>query len=243
MPDTHFIAALSLGFLLGARHALDADHLAAVSTLVAVRPDVRISGWIGCAWGFGHTAMLLLVGLGVLLFKVTIPVPVGRALEFGVGLMLIVLGVSLARSLYREGWHFHPHAHTHAHTHVHEGKPHAHLHSHRFGTDHGHPHWLHRSMKPFAIGMVHGLAGSAALLLLVLSAVRTFWEGMAYILAFGIGSIVGMAVLGIIIALPLVYSASLGRKAQLTLQGLASAGSTGLGLAMMLGFAPGGSPF
>lgn len=220
---------LGLGFLLGARHALDADHIAAVSTLLADRPDVRTSGWIGCAWGLGHTTVLLVVGLGILLLKVTIPEAVAQTLEFGVGLMLIMLGVSLAMALYREGWHLHAHEH--------DGTPHLHLHSHRLGPDHGHPHWLHRSMKPFAIGVVHGLAGSSALILLVLSTVRTLWEGMAYILAFGIGSIVGMALLGILISLPLVYSASLGRRVQFTLQGLASAGSTGLGVAMVLGLA------
>ncbi len=227
MPDTHIITVLGLGFLLGLRHALDADHIAAISTLLASRPSVRTSGWIGCAWGVGHTTVLLLVGLGLLLFKVTIPQAVAQALETGVGLMLIVLGLSLARALYREGWHLHAHEHG--------GPPHVHLHSHRSGPDHGHAHWLHRSLKPFAIGMVHGMAGSAALLLLVLSTVRTLWEGMAYILIFGLGSMVGMALLGVVISLPLAYSASLGRHVQFTLQGLASAGSTGLGVAMVLG--------
>lgn len=225
MPDAQFITVLGLGFVLGARHALDADHIVAVSAILSRRPNLRASGFIGFWWGFGHTAVLLLVGLAVIALKITIPERVAQIFEFGVGLMLVVLGASLALTIVRESWHLHAHEH--------DGERHLHLHSHQIRSDHTHGHWLRSSLQPLCVGMVHGLAGSAALMLMVLSTVRTFWAGVAYILVFGVGSILGMMLLGLVISLPLVLSASFGRRAQMTVQGLASLGSIGLGLAMM----------
>jgi len=225
MPDTQLVTVLSLGLLLGARHALDIDHVTAVTTILSERPDVRLSGLIGACWGFGHTAMLLLVGVGVLVFKIVIPERVASGLEILVGLMLVVLGTSLALTLWRGRWHLHVHEHG--------GDRHQHLHSHRLDTGHVHVHWLRLTLKPFTVGMVHGLAGSAGLALMVLANVRSVWEGMAYLLLFGVGSIVGMVALGAVISLPLVGSASLGRRAQLALQGLASIGSIGLGVGIV----------
>ncbi|WP_447972852.1 HoxN/HupN/NixA family nickel/cobalt transporter [Nitrospira sp. Kam-Ns4a] len=220
------ITVLGLGFLLGLRHALDADHVAAVSTILSARPDFRTSGLIGCSWGFGHTTTLLAAGLAVGLLRVTIPDSVARAFEFAVGLMLVALGLSLAITLLRERWHWHAHRH--------DARTHTHLHSHRWQADHAHGHWLKVSVRPFLVGMVHGLAGSAALLLMVLSSVHSLWEGLAYILVFGAGSILGMVLVGALISLPLVVSASLGPRVLLASQGLASLGSIGLGLAMMV---------
>ena len=225
MPDLHFMTMLSLGFLLGMRHALDADHVAAVSTMLAQRPDLRRSGFIGLCWGCGHTAVLLIVGLAVLALKITIPDAVAQAFESVVGMMLIALGLALAVTLYREQWHLHAHEHDGAH--------HVHLHSHRLGEDHAHRHAWRDSLQPLLVGMVHGLAGSAALMLVVLSAVHTFWEGITYILLFGIGSILGMVVLGVLISLPFFFSVSLGRYAQVVMRGLASVGSIGFGLAIL----------
>ncbi|HJU03917.1 MAG TPA: hypothetical protein VJ692_02115 [Nitrospiraceae bacterium] len=226
MPEAEFWTVLSLGFLLGARHALDADHVVAVSTLVARRSTLQISGLIGFSWGVGHTVVLLLTGIVVILLKVTIPEPLARACEFGVGMMLVALGGSLAWTLYHERWHMH--------THRHDESTHVHLHSHILHEDHGHDHWLKLSVRPFLVGMAHGLAGSAALTLVVLSATRTLWGGIAYIAVFGIGSIVGMTLLGFLISLPLLLSASIGRRAQHAIQALASVGSIGLGLAIMV---------
>jgi ABC-type nickel/cobalt efflux system permease component RcnA len=226
MPDIEFLTVLSLGFLLGARHALDADHVAAVSTLLSRHPNLHTSGLIGFSWGLGHTVVLLLVGIIVILLKITIPEPLARACEFGVGVMLVALGGSLAWTLYRERWHVHPHRH--------DESTHMHLHSHRLHADHGHDHWLKLSLRPFLVGMAHGLAGSAALTLAVLSAIRTLWEGIAYIVVFGIGSIIGMTLLGFLISLPLILSASVGRRTQRAIQAVASVGSIGLGLAMMV---------
>src|SRR5437899_11808755 len=96
MSELEFLTVLGLGFLLGARHALDADHVAAVSTILSDRPNLRASGFIGFCWGFGHTAVLLLVGLAVILLKITIPERVAGAAACGVGLVLVALGGGLA---------------------------------------------------------------------------------------------------------------------------------------------------
>jgi ABC-type nickel/cobalt efflux system permease component RcnA len=226
MIDAEFFTVLGLGFLLGARHALDPDHVVAISTILSERPSFRASGLIGFSWGFGHTAALFLAGLVVILLKAAIPEPLAALAEFGVGVMLLALGGSLAWRLYRQRWHLHAHRHGE--------KTHIHLHSHDVRPDHGHTHWLRLSVRPFCVGMVHGLAGSAALMLMVLSAVRTVWEGIAYILIFGAGSIAGMMLLGMLISLPLVLSTSLGQRAHLAVQGLASLGSIALGLLMMV---------
>jgi len=225
MPDTSLWTILGLGFVLGAKHALDADHVAAVSALLADRPTWRRSGFVGFCWGFGHTATLLSVGLLVIVCKVSISDPVAQGLELGVGVMLVLLGGSLAATLLRERWHLHVHQH--------DGSAHLHLHSHRVQRDHSHEHWLPLSLRPVMVGMIHGLAGSAALMLLVLAAVRSVWEGVAYILVFGVGSIAGMVLLGMLISVPLVLSASWGPRVRLAVQGLASLGSIGLGLTIV----------
>lgn len=126
MLDLQFVSMLGMGFLLGARHALDADHIAAVSTLLSRRPDIKASGFIGLCWGIGHTATLLMVGCAVLALKLTIPDAVAQACEQVVGVMLIVLGAGLAVTLYREQWHLHAHEH--------DGSVHVHLHSHQIVT-------------------------------------------------------------------------------------------------------------
>jgi ABC-type nickel/cobalt efflux system permease component RcnA len=225
MPDNQFLTFLGLGFLLGARHALDADHLVAVSTILARAPDFRRSGLIGLYWGVGHTAVLLAVGLAVIALQVTIPASVAQGFEAGVGIMLIVLGGALAVTLYREHWHLHAHAH--------DGVRHLHLHSHRRSGNHDHRHGWSGSLCPVLVGMVHGLAGSAAVMLVVLPTVRTPWEGIAYIFVFGLGSILGMAVLGLLMSGPFVLSVSRGRWLQIGVQGLASVASIGFGLALL----------
>ncbi len=225
MPDLQFMSMLGLGFLLGVRHALDADHVAAVSTMLAQRPDFWRSGFIGLCWGCGHTAVLLIVGLAVLALKITIPDTVAQAFEAVVGLMLIALGLILAVTLYREQWHLHAHEH--------DGARHVHLHSHRRSNEHAHRHGWRASLPPVMVGMVHGLAGSAALMLIVLSAAHTLWEGLAYILLFGLGSILGMVALGALMSLPFLFSVSWGRYGQVAVRGLASVGSIGFGLAIL----------
>ena len=235
MVDSHGLTIMGLGFVLGLRHALDADHIVAVSTVLAERPSLRASGVVGLFWGLGHTLMLLLVGICVLALRVSIPETLAAAFEFCVGLMLVILGLSLAHRLYREEWHVHPHEHG--------GRRHLHLHRHAFRQDHVHAHWFQEARRPLFIGMAHGLAGSAALLLIVLSAAGTVFQGIGYILIFGIGSITGMIAVGTAISLPFVLSLSIGRGAFIAVQGLASLGSIGLGLLLMWRLSLGESGF
>jgi high-affinity nickel-transport protein len=225
MIEPSFLTLLSLGFMLGLRHALDSDHVAAVSTVLTQRPSLKASGLIGFSWGIGHTLMLLLVGLIVLWFRVPVPELVAQVAEGAVGVMLVVLGGLLGVKLVKERWHVHQHDH--------DGSRHVHFHSHAVVVDHGHPHWWRESVRPLCIGMAHGLAGSAALLLLVVSSARTVTEGLVYIAVFGCGSILGMMLIGLALSLPLVWSLQLGRPVFLAIQGLASLGSMGLGLSIV----------
>ncbi len=232
MFDPHTLTILSLGFVLGLRHALDADHLAALSTVLAERPTVQASTAIGFFWGLGHTLMLLCVGTLLLALNLTIPESVANIFEFAVGGMLVALGLSLARRMYREQWHLH--------THVHDGQPHVHLHSHHVQADHRHAHWYQGSLRPLGIGMAHGLAGSAALMLVVLSTVTGIGQGIGYIVVFGIGSILGMVGVGVVLSLPVMYSLTVGPRAYWMVQGLACLASIGLGVLMMVRIGLGG---
>ena len=190
---------------------------------------------IGFCWGLGHTVVLLLVGAVVLALGMPIPEPFALAAEFGVGAMLVLLGGILGARLVRERWHVHKHDH--------DGQQHVHLHSHALAADHGHGHWWRDSVRPFCIGMAHGLAGSAALLLIVLSSAGSVSEGLTYIAVFGLGSIVGMMLVGIAVSLPVLWSLSLGRPVFLAVQGLASLGSVAVGLMMMFHIAFGSQQF
>ncbi len=227
MPDVDALTFLTLGVLLGARHALDADHLAAVTAILSREPCLKTSGLIGLAWGVGHTLTVVGVGLVLIAFEVTVPPPLARAVEFAVGLMLVGLGLSLAVRMIRDGWH--------AHEHVHGGTRHWHAHRHRETTDHEHDHWMRLSARPLLVGMCHGLAGTATLALLVASAVSSFGGAALYMVAFGLGSVLGMILIAMVVSLALVMSAGLGRQAQTALQGLAGLGSIGLGLFIMAG--------
>ncbi len=226
MFTSHVFTILSLGFVLGLRHACDADHLVAVSTVLAERPSLRASSVVGLFWGLGHTLVLLFAGMVVLTWNVAIPESLATMFEFAVGIMLIVLGASLALRIRCDRWH--------VHTHEHEGTAHVHLHHHHdTHGNHRHVHWFREARRPLLIGMTHGLAGSAALLLIVVSTAATFFEGVGYILIFGLGLIAGMMGIGAAMSFPVIFSFSFGRRAYLTVQGLASAGSIGFGLLMM----------
>ena len=193
-------ATLLLGLLLGMRHALDADHLAAVATLVTRSRSLGHTVWQGVAWGAGHTLTLLLFGGAVLVLGLVLPERAALALELAVGIMLVVLGAEVLYRLWRRRVHFHVHRHAdsekHFHAHAHAGEsvqhdPDHHEHSHGF------------PLRALIVGMVHGMAGSAALILLSLEALSTPARGLAYIALFGIGSIAGMAALSVVIAIPM----------------------------------------
>lgn len=225
MVESSYVTILMLGFVLGLRHALDTDHIAAVATVLAQRPSWRASSLVGLSWGLGHTVVLLLVGALVLVLRVPIPEPIAMAAEFAVGVMLVVLGGLLGIKLVKEQWHMHQHDH--------DGARHVHLHSHTQSPGHGHSHWWRESVRPLCIGMAHGLAGSAALLLLVVASAHSVMEGLVYITVFGCGSLLGMMLIGLVLSFPVVWSLRLGQPVFLAVQGVACLGSVGLGLSII----------
>lgn len=188
----HLITLLGLGFALGLKHALDADHVVAVSTIVSQTKSLKKSSLFGAIWGAGHTTTLLIVGLILLGLKLTIPKWIALSFEFLVGIVLVLLGLNVIWKLISEKLHYHKHTHA--------SVEHTHVHSHKTSSMHDHFH------KSFAVGMVHGLAGSATLMLLVLGSVTSLVEGVLYILVFGIGSIFGMLVVSTIIGLPFMLT-------------------------------------
>ncbi len=187
------ITLLGLGFVLGLKHAFDADHIVAVSTIVSQTKSLNKSSLAGAMWGVGHTTTLFFVGLVILIFKLTIPEKLALSFEFIVGVVLVVLGLDVLRKVIKEKVHLHKHQHG--------DSVHTHLHPHKESPLHDHTH------KSFVVGTIHGLAGSAALMLLVLTAVKSIFQGLLYILIFGVGSIVGMLIVSGIIALPFLLSA------------------------------------
>jgi len=226
MPEVEGLTLVGVGFLLGLRHALDADHLAAVSTVLAERPSMLASGAVGFWWGIGHTLTLLLVGSIVLMAGLHIPDDFEPLAESGVALLLIVLGGSLAVKIYRERWHVHGHHH--------DGAQHVHFHSHQQGDEHHHWHWMTDSIRPFGIGMAHGLAGSAALLLMILTATHDVVTGLLSIVLFGAGSILGMMAVGVTISVPVILSRSISHRLFMGIQSLASVASVAIGVWMLV---------
>jgi ABC-type nickel/cobalt efflux system permease component RcnA len=196
-------AVLGIGLVFGLKHATEVDHVVAVSTIVSQHKNVWRSAIVGAMWGAGHTAALLIVGTIVLGLRVAIPESVSGWLEFAVALMIIALGISaLWRALRRS-------SEVHVHEHSHDGVPHKHVHFHEKETRHKpaargiHSHAIARvGLKPVLIGTMHGLAGSGALTLLVLTQIGSLWIGLLYLLLFGIGSIIGMLVMSGLIGLP-----------------------------------------
>jgi hypothetical protein len=202
--DTSALSILGFGFVLGLKHALDADHLIAVSTIVSERKGVWRSSLVGALWGLGHTASLLVVGLAVIAFHFHIPEGFARTMEFGVALMLIILGGNVLWKIARGG-KFHVHVHTHdAHIHLH---PHIHE-AAELATHAAADHHAHRvGKKPFFVGMVHGIAGSAALMLVVLATITSRPLALLYIGIFGLGSVGGMFLMSSLIGLPFALAA------------------------------------
>jgi hypothetical protein len=171
------LSAAVLGFLLGLKHATDADHVVAITTIVSRERSFRRAAWIGGLWGIGHSLTVMLVGGALVVFRIAMPPRVGLALEFGVALMLILLGFS---NLLSSG----------------PAKPHSHDLPPAFN-----------GIRPLAIGVVHGLAGSAAVALLVLAAIPDTMYALGYLAIFGVGTIAGMTIITAMLAVPSVYAA------------------------------------
>jgi len=197
---------LLFGFLIGMRHALEADHLAAVAAISTKEHSLRASIKHGAIWGLGHTTTLFLFGSIVIFMNTVISQQMADRLEFAVGIMLVLLGLDVLRRIIKERIHYHTHRHNNSAAHFH-------AHSHSGENDHSQSKHQHTHKKfPYRtlfIGFMHGLAGSAALILLTLDTIKSVPLSLIYILLFGIGSIAGMAVLSMVIAVPLRASSKL----------------------------------
>ena len=229
------VSIIALGFFLGMRHATDPDHVIAVTTIVSRQRSMRHAAAIGGLWGVGHTITVFLVGSAIILFGVVIPPRLGLTMELSVGVMLILLGILNLSGFTR--WiteqhtpaaaphaHVHPHAHgdyIHTHAHAHEPEKHGHAEE---ATPVG---WmdrifgqlgLYQAVRPLLVGLVHGLAGSAAVALLVLTTIRDPYWAIAYLLVFGVGTIAGMMIITTAIALPFKYSQQRFTRLNRTLQ-------------------------
>ena len=215
------LSLIALGFFLGMRHATDPDHVIAVSTIVTRQQTLRGGIVIGGLWGLGHTLTIVLVGGTIILFSVVIPPTLGLTMEMTVALMLVVLGLwNLTGILQRVRDQLAPGADRHAHAHQHGDYVHSHRHGHG-RDDHGHREeqtpqaWLDRHLgglglyqvlRPLVVGLVHGLAGSAAVALLVLATISDPRWALAYLVLFGVGTIVGMMLITVLVAAPMTYA-------------------------------------
>ena len=197
--EVSWLSILAFGFVLGIKHAIEPDHVIAVSTIAIQSKKLLRSTLAGVFWGIGHTATLFIIGIILILVKGEISGRWAMSLELLVGVMLIYLGVTSILSF----------KNIHIHQHKHDEEVHKHIHSHRYqgSHEHIHQHSYTSYVKPMVIGLIHGLAGSAAMVLLTMSTVKTVWEGALYILIFGVGTIVGMLFFTTIIGIPFVLSA------------------------------------
>lgn len=206
--DNSAIATLLVGFLLGLRHATDADHLVAVSTLLSDGGSAKRGALVGAFWGLGHLLTVFAAGGVLVLLRVRVPAKVEWVLELLVAVVLLWLGVHTIGKCFAGRYHFHVHQHG--------ALAHAHLHFHR-GSEEGHEHaapalnfvqkgagW---GVKPLLIGMTHGLAGTAGLTLLVLASVASRVLGLLYLVVFGLGALLGMVAFSAVLGMPLARTA------------------------------------
>lgn len=197
------LSLLTFGFLIGIRHALEADHVAAVASLATRSSSPRQTARLAAAWGAGHATMLLLVGGMVVALGSALPAGVARAFEAAAGVLLVLLGVDVLRRVRRHHVHFHVHSHgdgvRHLHAHAHEGEA-AGAHD---ATRHQHEHGRGLLGRALLVGSVHGMAGSAALVVLSLQSVSSTAAALGYMAVFGVGSIAGMVLFSLAITLPL----------------------------------------
>jgi ABC-type nickel/cobalt efflux system permease component RcnA len=225
--DGMLATVTGVGFVLGLRHALDPDHVVAVTALASEKAGVRRTSMIGAFWGLGHALSLGVAGGVILALRLTVPPAVGTALESVVAVMLIGLGALAVRRALRSRLHAHPHDH--------DGRVHVHFHAHGPGEAerHDHRHLLRGGLRPFVVGLVHGLAGSAGLALLALGAAPSLMAGLAYIAMLGLGSLAGMLVLSALMSLPLAYLEARYSAFHRGVQLVAGLASVGLGVYLL----------
>jgi len=220
-------SVLGLGLFFGLRHALDVDHVAAVWAIVSERRTLLGSSRIGLLWGVGHTLALLVAGVFVMLLGFNIGPALARLLELAVAAVLVLLGGNVLLQVWRGGHlHVHPHRHgdrLHVHPHLHDAT--------QGGAEDGH-HRGRIGARPLLVGLLHGGAGSAALMLLVLSTIPSPWLGFAYIAVFGMGSIGGMLGMSLLVSLPAHLTAAHSGRLHLAVRVAAGVFSIGVGLLM-----------
>lgn len=254
------LSILVLGFFLGMRHATDPDHVIAVTTIVARHRSIKHAALIGAFWGLGHTLTILVVGGAIILLGWVIPARVGLSMEFSVGLMLILLGILNLSGILQWAsqvcsWTHGPHGQLHSHPHSHGDYVHSHPHGYNpevnaHGPDRKPLRWLdphfaniglYQLLRPLAVGIVHGLAGSAAVALLVLTTMQNPKWAVAYLLVFGIGTIAGMMLITGAISLPFAYTGEQSARMNHALRLASGAISLGFGLflAYHIGFVNG----
>jgi ABC-type nickel/cobalt efflux system permease component RcnA len=199
-------AIITIGGLLGVRHAFEPDHLAAVSTL-ATRPAARLwsAARLGLVWGLGHTATVGVVALLIIALGVRLPDRLWPAAELVVAGLLILLGTVVIWRYVRGRWHMHVHAHL-------ATQPHLHLHSHASDATHSHSHATVDTRRSLGFGVAHGLAGSGAIVALLVAAAPDATSRLIYFAAFGAGTILGM--LGVSLTLSLLVRLAAGRGAR-----------------------------
>ena len=208
--DSGALAAILLGFLLGLKHATDADHVIAISTVVKEYKNAFKGLWIGISWGLGHTAPLIILGFIILISKDSVMdfyEDIAHYFELGVAVMLILLGLQVYWNLRRSTLHVHDHAH--------DGSSHLHIHGTHGSAD---PEYIEENhsifsfgkptfrIKSFVIGMIHGLAGSAAVMLALLLTIDSTIVGLTYLILFGVGTILSMSIITIALSVPFALS-------------------------------------
>ncbi len=197
-PELSIFSVLLIGFVLGLTHAVEADHLAAVSAIVSEKKNLFTSAIIGGFWGLGHTISLFVVGALVIFLKLQISESTEARLEAIVGGMLVLLGLNALRKIFTA-------KEIHAHSHEHGAHGHTHIHLHKDEEE----KWHHRlNPRSIVIGMIHGLAGSAGLMLIVIPSIASPTVALFYILVFGVGSIAGMMLMSLLIGLPFHFTAN-----------------------------------
>lgn len=241
---------LLLGFLIGLKHAVEADHIAAVTSLTTRSKGPGPAAGVAMAWGIGHTVTLLFVGMLVITLGVVLSEQIALYLELTVGVMLCWLGYDVLKRLIKERIHFHFHNHTYT---QHGSIRHFHAHSHSYreahpksGHDHNHLHYsaiTNKSIRKraFLIGLVHGMAGSSALILLTLGQINSPGKAILYITLFGLGTMFGMTLLSLVISYPLKIMANSLTWLHNTFSALAGFATIGLGawLIYKIGFVEG----
>lgn len=222
------LAVAGVGLLLGFRHAFEPDHLAAVSTLATRSPRLSAAARLGAAWAVGHTASVGIVVLAIVLFDLRLPESLWPAADFLVALLLIGLGMSVLGRYARGRWHLHPHAHG-------GEAPHLHLHSHAEESEHSHAHATGDARRSLGFGLLHGLAGSAAVLLLLVAAAQSRALQVAYFAAFGLGTLAGMLAVTITISAVVRMASQRGAKWATALHLGAAVASVGVGCVLAWG--------